>query len=290
MTVRPATAADIPGMIELLHGKMNPRISPERWMRLFKCKWMPDPPDYGRVVEIDGQILGCVAAVYADRTVNGRRERIVNPAAWYLDKSQRRRGGGLGATYGVRLLSDLVRNPDWHYHINTSSSLTPNLLYRMGFVELDTSKYVWQAKASTDIHVALEASGAAVNDLLTPHERQLIDDHSGLHVHPHVFSYPGGRAMVIVGDTIKTGGVRWLDVLYVSDIKFLARWGQQVANLLLIEGRTMFAADTRFCSHAPEGAERQLLKVPRFAKTSGLPPVAFDHLYTEVVLMNLKLS
>jgi hypothetical protein len=86
--VRLAEGRDIEAICSLLHTKMNSRIPVERWRQLMSYEWFSEKPDYGRVVESDGDILGFCGMVYADRTLanNERVERIVSMSSWYLDK------------------------------------------------------------------------------------------------------------------------------------------------------------------------------------------------------------
>jgi len=83
--VRVAEAGDAEGICSLLHSKMNPRIPIEHWRRLMNYNWLNEKPDYGRVVEADGQILGYCGMVYSDRLIGDanrlRPERMINPCA-----------------------------------------------------------------------------------------------------------------------------------------------------------------------------------------------------------------
>ena len=92
--VRPAVAADIDAVCRLLHEQMNRRLPPERWRRITTYGWLAQKPDFGRVVDDGGKVVGFVGSVYADREIAGRRERVVSMSSWYLDKAYR--GQGLG--------------------------------------------------------------------------------------------------------------------------------------------------------------------------------------------------
>ena len=87
--VRAASEADIDGICSLLHNKMNSKISVERWRRLMTYEWLDDKPDFGRVVESDGSVLGFCGMVYSDRllgseTTGRRKERMVSMSSCIL--------------------------------------------------------------------------------------------------------------------------------------------------------------------------------------------------------------
>ena len=90
--VRPATRRDIDAICSLLHSKMNSRIPEARWRQLMTYQWLAEKPDFGRVVESDGRVLGFCGMVYADRLIGDKaddltEERIVSMSSWYLDLS-----------------------------------------------------------------------------------------------------------------------------------------------------------------------------------------------------------
>ena len=175
MTVRPARASDICPMVELLHSRMDDTISRERWLRLFTYGWLADKPDFGRVALLDGEIVGCVVAVYADRLIDGRTERFVNPCAWYLDR--RARGQGLG----LELMADVTSRADWHYIIPTSSGRTTGLLERVGFSVLDREKFVWRHAASAArTPLRLIRDPCELRDRMPAEVSRVRADHAGL--------------------------------------------------------------------------------------------------------------
>lgn len=283
MTIRPALAADIAPMIDLLHTHMNSKFSKQRWRRLFTYTWCAEKPDFGRVAEVGGEIVGCVAAIYSDRLIDGQLERFVNPAAWYLKKEAR--GTGLG----IDLMADLTSNPEWHYHVNTSSKNTTGLLERIGFGVLDDAKYVWRRGVRSAGMANLVTELAAIHAAISEDESRILRDHHGLPVTPVFCMATGSSALLILGNTIKNENERWLDVMYVSNPKFLAENGDAVAQSLLREPDMVFAADARFCKGEAEGAKRVTLDVARYAKSQTLSGHYIDHLYSEIQLMGQKL-
>ena len=287
MIVRPATENDIDGMVALLQGHMNPKWTAKRWRRLFTYKWQAHRPDFGRVVDRDGEVVGCLAAVYSERVIEDRLERFCNPCAWYMRKDVRHEGAGLGLKMMQHLTADLTR----HYVINTSSANTTNLLRRAGFVDLDVEKYVWTRDGAAPMRRQIEviSDPATIERLVDAAERRLIKDHAGLPVNPLLVRHADGQTLIMLADTIKGEGERWLDVLYASDPLCLAHRGAAVAGDLLNGSGEFLAADSRFCETPPLNAVRRPIAVPHFTKKTGLDPHHLDHLYSEIQLLELKL-
>ena len=76
-------------------------------------------------------------------------------------------------------------------------------------------------------------------------------------------------------------------MLYVGDGAFLAAHAQAIANTLLSSDRAVLAFDRRFV----QGAQRESepMRLPRWFRSSDVSPGAIDHLYSEIVLLDLKL-
>lgn len=291
MPVRPARPSDIDDVVRLLHENMDPSIEPARWRRLFLYPWLDDKPDLGRVAIVDGRIVGVLGAVYSDRMIDGRMRRIVNPTAWYLERPARREGKGLAPGLGLGMMTDLTRDPDRHYLINTSSRLTVALVRRAGFDVLDSHKYVWRpGRDERQVAVERIEDTAQLASMLTTEERRMLSDHARLSVLPALFVSGGERLLLVLSVTQKGENETWFDLLYASDRQLLPIWGQAIANSLLPRAAMVLACDSRFCASPPHHAARVPLKVPRFFKSTILSPARFDHMYTEVPLLGLKLS
>lgn len=289
MIVRPATEKDIEGMVALLQGHMNSKWTPGRWRRLFTYDWQARRPDFGRVVDRDGEVVGCLAAIYSERVIDGRLERFCKPCAWYMRKDVRREGVGLG----LRMMRDLTADLTQHYLINTSSPHTTHLLRRAGFIDLDAEKYVWTRETALS---AMPSAGVTVigdtnqiASLVDGIERRLIRDHAGLPARPCLVQHNDGQTLIMLADSTKGEGERWFDVLYASDPLCLAQHGAALAARLLSGPNQFLSTDSRFCEAPPAGAAKRPIDVPHFTKKTGLAPHQLDHLYSEIQLLDLKL-
>lgn len=281
--IRPARAGDIEPICALLHEKMNAKFSLRRWRRLMDYPWMRDKPDFGRVVEQDGRILGFVAMVYCDRLIEGTSERFVSISSWFLDKSLRGRGLGAG------LMAAATEDEQITYTNVTSSDRVLAIVNAVGYRVLDDHRYLWRKRGSPDSDLRCQWDAGAIRDQVGGDEQRLIDDHAGLPVRAALVEAGGRRALMFFSVKRKGEDVTYFDLLHTGDGALLAEHGQALADAILPGGPAVLAADCRFAEGPPEGAEREALAVPRFYKSTRLVPARIDLLYSELQLLDLKL-
>lgn len=282
--IRPAGPDDIDLVCDLLYTRMNRKISPDRWRRLMTYGWLEEKPDLGRVVEHNGEILGYLGMVYSSREVDGKSESIVNICAWYLDKSLRRLG------LGKAVMAQATSDPSKSYTIMTSSKNTTGILFEVGYEVLDKARFVWTRQSGTGPALTVIDSPDRIYPDVTPAQIRLLEDHAGLPVKPVLATHGKRQCLLFLSIKRKARDILYCDVLYTSNRDFLGEYGQYLANSLLPEPDAVFTADCRFIQGAAAGAEREVLPVPRFFKTSRLQPRDLDHMYTELQLLDLKLD
>ncbi len=288
MIIRPAVQSDIAPAIELLHGKMSRKISPERWRRIFEYDWGMRKPNYGYVAEVDQRIVGYVGAIHSDRIVDGNRLGITNMCAWYLEKDHRGNGAGL------RLMAEATSDPERHFTSMTSTSnpRTMGVLRAAGFESLDDFRWDWQRNAQSTDNIEAISEIEEILSRSTEQEQDILQDLLPFGVVPIVFRKGDFETLIVFASTVKGDDQPWLDVLYTRDARsgFLAEFGQQIANILLPSNDAVLSADRRFCGKAPASGTQITLPAPRFVKSPSLSGSAVDHLYTELQLLSLKLD
>jgi GNAT superfamily N-acetyltransferase len=284
--IRPAREADVDAMVALLHGQMNRKIAPERWRRLFSYPWLEPKPDLGRVAVEGERVVGYVGMVYADRDIDGRRERIVNICAWFLDKDFRGRG------LGRALMAAATADETASYTILTSSSKTRKVLDAVGYRELDTERRVWRRQGTAPGRaIALVEDSARIMAEVDAPSRRLLRDHAGMPVRPMAIGAGGRICLLVFSIKLKGDDVAYWDVLHVSDRALFSAHAQDLADTILPENeKAVLAADLRFVDPSAHDGEREPFAVPRFFKTTRLRAEEIDNLYSEIQLLDLKLD
>ena len=193
--VRPAVAADIDAVCRLLHEQMNRRLLPERWQRITTYGWLAEKPDFGRVVDDGGRVVGFVGSVYADREIAGRRERVVSMSSWYLDKAYR--GQGLG----FELMRSATEDEAASYTMITVSPRNLAMLPRLGYRLLDHDRRVWSASGGSADGLAIEQKRERILEKVDAGQRRMLQDHAGLPVHPVLIAAADGHCLAVFSVT-----------------------------------------------------------------------------------------
>ena len=286
--VRAAEPRDTEAICSLLHNKMNSRIPIERWRRLMSYQWLADKPDFGRVVESNGAILGYCGMVYADRKVGKtnqlRSERIVSMSSWYLDKSLR--GKGLGRDMLVSAISD----PSLTYATLTNSKKPLGIVEALGFQVLEDHRYVWRKTGRAHSGVIIIDELLTIRDRIESHQQQLIDDMHEYALTPLLIELDGEQALLFFSIKRKDANVLWYDLMHASDYALFVSCAQALADHLLPNAPAVLAADGRFVKNPPPDITCEPLPVARYYVSNRVEPDEIDHLYSELQLLDLKLD
>ncbi len=282
VVVRPAEADDIDGVCDLLYHNMSAKIGKDRWRNLLEYPWRPADADRG-CVAVDGErIVGFLGLVYADRPIGGETHRFCNICAWYLLKEYRGRG------IGRRIQLDSVADPHVTYTILTATQATGRAFGGSGFQVLDQERYIVRRARGRYRDLELIEDLSAIETLLEPSERQILRDHRAYNVRHLLFRTDGEACYLIIQVKRKGDDIDYYEVMHASDRSFLGRHANAIANALLDSDRAIFAFDRRFVAgSAPFGTEA--MRLPRWFRTGEVNPGEIDHLYSEIVLLDLKL-
>jgi GNAT superfamily N-acetyltransferase len=284
--VRLAESRDIEGICSLLHAKMNPKIPVQRWRQLMSYEWFSEKPDFGRVVESGGEILGFCGMVYADRTLgdNERVERIVSMSSWYLDKTVR--GKGLGKA----MLKSAIADPTMTYATLTNSRKPLGIVEALGFRVLEDHRYLWRKQKSVVTPIILLQDVASIKPLVKPFQRKVIDDMANQPVVPMLLQVEEQQTLLFFSIKRKKNDVLWFDLMHVSDKVLFTRHAQALASVLLPDEPSLMVADGRLVHEPTSDAEYELLPVARYFVSQRVEPQELDNLYSELQLLDLKLD
>jgi GNAT superfamily N-acetyltransferase len=282
VTVRPAGEQDIDGVVDLLHGHMSAKISRERWRTLLDYPWRPTDAACGTVAVEGGRVVGFLGLVYADRPFAGRTERFCNICAWYLLRDYRARGIG-------REIQELsISDAEQTYTLVTATAGTDRAFRNVGFVVLDDERYILHRRDASRPTLEWLEGPEAVEALLPPAEQVILDHHRHFNLR-HLLITTGKATCYLVVQARKQGeDVNYHQVLYLTDPEFVAAHGPEIADAILEPGKAVFAVDRRFLPE-PMPWQSERVRQPRLFSAPRLDPASVDHLYNEIVLLDLKL-
>jgi hypothetical protein len=89
---------------------------------------------------------------------------------------------------------------------------------------------------------------------------------------------------------LKGADVAHHEILHVSDRPVFTRLVRDFANAVLAPADAVLSLDSRFVTEAARPDEIVRLEIPRMFKPCGTEPHHIDFLYSEVVLLDLKIQ
>ncbi len=286
--VRNAEHTDADAICQLLHTKMNNRIPVDYWRRLIDYQWLDSKPDFGRVVEADGLVLGYCGMVYADRMLGPanqlRQERIVSMSSWYLDKSLR--GQGLGRD----MLISCIADPTLTYATLTNSKKPLGIVESLGFKVLEDQRYIWRKSNQSSVGIVVISDTVAISERIELHQQKLIDDMRPYSLVPILLELDGQQSLLFFSIKRKDSDILWYDLMHASDQALFVNCAQALADHLLPDTPAVLAADARFVTQPPIGMAAEPLPVARYYVSKRVVPHEIDHLYSELQLLDLKLD
>ncbi len=285
VALRPATSGDIPAIVDFLHDHMDRRISHERWRRIVEYNWPGNKPTCGWLVEDGCDIVGYLGLVYAPRTIDGANHCLVNLTSWYLRRPYR------DLKTALAMLHAATADTDATYTVFSSRPAVTRLMRRTGFRCLDDTRYVWRRRGAGAGDLEVSTDPATIRTRLNPPARKLLDDHAAFNATSFLLRAPGGETcFLLLSIRHKGADIAYHEALYVSEPSVLARHAQQFADLILPGEKALLAVDCRFLAGQTVSAATETIPAPRFFKSTQLAPSKVDFLYSEILLLNLKLD
>lgn len=249
------------------------------WTRLLANRWGGAHGEFAVVAIDDAQLVGVMGMIDSIRQTPRGPQRYRNLTSWYVLKSHR--GMGLGET----LMHTAMADPEVTSTNLTSAKAALPLVDRIGFKILDAERLVWHRNGGTAVPVTLNPlKGAKLN----PIDAQVLRDHADLNLKPVVVDTPDGPCTLVLSVKQKVDEYVTHEVVYIGQPDLLARHGRAIADTLLPDEGAIFSIDSRLVAGAqPDKVEP--IEVPRFYKGTSMLPAEIDHMYSEIVLMDMIL-
>jgi hypothetical protein len=284
VTVRPISDDDLAGVAEFLHAHLNGRVPAAAWLRAFTPPWAFEQPNHGfMLVDDAGEIVGAYGALYSERTIGDRRERVCNLAAWCVREDQR--------FHSLRLLKALLAQEHYTFtDLSPSGNVVP-LNTRLGFTELDTATVLvptlpWLPRSG----VRVSSDPDLISTALTGDQRDLYRDHVGLAAARHLVVFDGERSCWVVFrmDRRKKLPPVFASILHVSDRDLFRRRIRTVGGHLLLHHRAAAMLAERRVTGTLDVWPRVTLGAPRrkmfLGSTMSVDEV--DYFYSELTCLS----
>lgn len=283
-SLRRVEPRDIPAICDLLHTHMNPDFPVARWQRMFAPDWCANAPDLGIVAVDNDRIVGFHGHICSHRVIDFRRERFVNFSSWYILKEYRKHG------LGSAMLEMATSDPDVTYTVFSLSPKRIEFFKTLGLSVLEQERLIWRATGTAYDNLELITDPQVIRQRATPLELTVLDHHLDLPVMPVLIATRCALCLLLLSVAKKKDGVTYYDVLYRSNPTLFTERAPHIAEALLPDNGCVLAADKRFVEDGGLGAEIEIIKSPRFYKSSRVKPRDIDLAYSELALLDLKLD
>lgn len=277
----PITAADLPAFCDFLGRHLDPGKTPEAFRQGLSSYWGPPPPNHGFLIRAEGELVGGIGAIYAERTIAGHPERFCNITSWCVLEPYR--------TQSMRLALALVNQPGYQFTDLTPTEVVAKSLQFLKFKPLDGSRCLMLNLPFADPRVRAVADPGRIPGLLPPEVAQVYRDHQRFPWLRHLaLGGAGGDWCLVTYKRKRFKGLPSAEVLAVSDGElFLRRQRAFGRRVLLREGLITTRIESRLLPAHPPLAKQLLGYRDKMFRSDRLPAAAIDNLYSELVALDL---
>ena len=261
-------------------GEAFPDIIPDSWRQIFDYSWDPQRPNLGFVLVDGDDLVGFVGTIYAERDIDGRREKFCNGSAWFVRPSHR--------SHSMDLLLTFVSQPGYTITALTPNSISGSIMEAMDFQILEQS--VRFLPPLFQAHTLLRGAGLRIltkTEEMKPHlsasDLKILRDHEPYACRHYLVLSKEGPCYIVTRYRA-TYGIRSSEILYTSDPAVMVRHLEWIKlRILFSEKAFCLISDERmFGGHFPLSLKRSRL---RYFISDTLEAAQIDHLYSEYVVV-----
>ncbi len=252
------------------------------WRRLLAGRWCGPDGRYAITVRDEGRLIGVLGLVYAERITSGGRRTTADMTSWYVLKEYRGQG------IGQRMMALATSDPAVTVTNFSSAKAAVKVLISAGLTVLDAERLVWHPRpAATGF--TLHEDALTVADRLNAKDRKIIEDHQGLKLRHLAVDTPEGLVALVVYPQKKHDEYVTHEIMYLGDQPLFARYAAQIASVVLPRTAAILSLDRRFAAEGITSDEVRAFATPRYCQPGLLDPSEIDMLYSECVLLNIKI-
>lgn len=279
--LEPVTPALLPAFAAFLHQHLDASRSVDDWVRGFQQPWMAEPPNHGFVVRVDGEIVGGIGALYAEREIDGQPVRTCNITSWCVLDAYRQQS--------MRLAMAVCQQPGYHFSDFSPTKVVAGTLQFLKFKALPDGQWVMPNLPWVGGGRVLHRHEAIVQALAgQPARARDYAMHRGFAWLQHLLvgSAEGGWCHVVY----KRGTFKGLPtavLLHASDRALLQRHWRRLSAHFLARGLAWAKVDKRLMAEAPQPAYLRTGFNPKLYLSPSLREDQVDLLYAEQMALDL---
>lgn len=278
--VGPVQSHDIDEVCAFLERNMHRGMAGEEYKRLFSYDWLREKPNRGFAMKDGSRIVGFLGAVYAERAIDGREERLCNLTNWCVLPEYR---------YASLSLLFAILKDSAQTVINLSpTEEVQKMLTALRFQVLDTFKLFTGPFAHVTTlfaapRPAVISDPSKFYERLSADDRLLYKDHEATACGHLMLALPDEYSYVIFKRR-KKSGISFSEVLYVRNPTLLLRHFERAKLHIFRKNKTcLLAVDERLLGERP-ALVWPYKRVSMF-RSRTLRADKIDNLYSELALL-----
>jgi hypothetical protein len=202
--------------------------------------------------------------------------------SWYVAKTYR--GQGIGG----RMLELVTADPEITITNFSSARGAVPVVERAGFSVLDSERLIWRSSDAT-ARLPVHHDPLQLGDTLAERDRRVLEDHAGLNLRTLAVETSEGQCVIVLSIKQKHDAYVTHEVMYLGDRALFGRYARAIADSILPAKGAVLSVDRRFVAPGVLPDAIQTIAVPRFYTVGRMPAEEVDNLYSEIVLLDLKL-
>lgn len=255
----------------------------EGWRRLVAGRWCGPEGRYAITVREGGEMVGVLGLVTAERQTSQGPRKTADMTSWYVLKDYR--GGGVGQ----KMLRLATSDPEVTVTNFSSAKLAVDVLIKAGLTVLDKERLVWLPRPDM-AKLKVHDDPLSLGDRLSARARRIIEDHRGLErLRPVAVETPDGLCVMVIYPQQKHDEYVTHEIMYLENQPLFAEHAARIAASVLPDEAAILSLDRRFAAAGIEPDEVREFATPRFCQQGLLPPNEIDMLYSECVLLPIKI-
>jgi len=251
------------------------------WRRLMAGRWCGPDGRFAITVREGGEMVGVLGLIYAQRETSKGWRTTADMTSWYVLKDHR--GGGVGA----KMMALATSDPAVTVTNFSSAKAAVSVLERAGLEVLDKERLVWHPSDAAKFVV--HEDPLALGDRLSLKDRRIIGDHQGLKLRHLAVETPDGVVALVIYPQKKHDEYVTHEVMYCGDQRLFAQHAGRIAASVLPAREAILSLDRRFAAKGIVCDDVRQFATPRFCQKGLLDPSEIDMLYSECVLLNIKI-
>jgi hypothetical protein len=282
-TLEPITDSDLTDFCQFLVENLSRQRTAEEWASAFLQDWGVEKPNNGFLLRDEGQIVGGIGAIYAERLIRGKPERFCNITSWcVLDRYR---------AQSMRLAIALTSQPGFHFTDLTPTEVVSKTLQFLKFRPMNERQAVWPnfpwpfARLSG---VRVVTDGDALGQVLSDEDNSVYQDHRHLTWITHLAIGRPDDFCYLAYKESRLRGLPGARILAFSDSGRFLDYRLSLGNHLLFRHGLLFTrTESRLLHRIPKpGIELKGFRNKVF-RSDTLTEADISNLYTEIVALDL---